>query len=126
VSAYMNSPCANCPFLREGGIRLTSARVDEIAGMMLSPHGGEFPCHKTTREGSDGDLHATAESAHCGGALLFAEKNGNSTQMMRIAERLGLYDPSQLKGHDRVFDTVEEMKATAVDAGQPRRRKARR
>ena len=90
----MRRPCDSCPFLREGGIRLTRGRVREIAGMMTAGGPGDFPCHKTTVdvEGEDGenDREATPESKHCAGALIFAEKNGTATQMMRIVERLGL------------------------------------
>jgi hypothetical protein len=115
VPHYMNAPCADCPFLKEGGIRLTSARVREIAGNMLSPHGGEFTCHKAVERG---------EKDHCGGALVFAEKNENQTQMMRIAERLRLYDFTKLKGHDRVFDTLADMLKTAIDRAPRSKKKA--
>jgi hypothetical protein len=108
----LTTPCADCPFLREGGVRLTLARVRQIAGGMLKRSGGEFSCHKTT--GVEGKA-APGGRAHCAGALLFAEKNGNATQMMRIAERLRLYAHWRLRGHERVFDTLAEMEATAID-----------
>lgn len=114
-AVYLNAPCSDCPFLREGGIRLMKARVHEIAGMMLSTSGGEFYCHKSVDAGV---------KDHCGGALVFAEKNSNQTQMMRIAERLRLYDHTKLRGHERVFDTLQEMLATALDAKSTRRRNA--
>lgn len=101
----MHAPCANCPFLKKGGVRLTMARVEEIAGGVLMSQGRTFQCHKTLRK----------KEQHCGGALIFAEKNGNATQMMRIAERLGLYKPDQLKGRELVFDTMADMMKTAVD-----------
>ncbi len=140
MSGYMHKPCNNCPFLRaESAVRLTSARVEEIAGLMLNPSGGEFPCHKTTKscedvgcrdeDGECGGRHRTQESLHCAGALIFAEKNDNQTQMMRIAGRLGMYDPDRLERREEVFDTIDEMLATAVDADKPptrRRRYARR
>lgn len=115
----MRRPCDNCPFLREGGIRLTRGRVREIAGMMLAGGPGDFPCHKTTvdAEDEDGacDRAVTPDSKHCAGALIFAEKNGTPTQMMRICERIGMYDATKLEGHDRVFDDMEEMLETAVN-----------
>jgi hypothetical protein len=92
---------------------------------MLSRNGGEFPCHKTLKavdDDQDGEEHVVTEkSRHCAGALIFAEKNGTATQMMRISERLRLYDPSKLEGQDDVFDDMDEMLASAVDA--PGRRK---
>lgn len=107
-------PCSNCPFLRKGGIRLTEERVESIAGMMLSPEGGTFACHKTTAENSDGtEMRETKDSRHCAGALIFSEANGNATQMMRIAERLGMYNPKKMMSDqeavDSVFADVEEM-----------------
>lgn len=107
-------PCSTCPFLRKGGIRLTKQRVLDIAGNMLLPHGKTFACHKTTIE-SDGGLTEGPSSRHCAGALIFAEKNQNATQMMRIAERLRMYDARKLMSKkevcDLVFDSVREMAA---------------
>ncbi len=58
---------------------------------------GEFPCHQTAGEDEEtGDFLATEESQHCAGVLIFLEKRGTSHQMMRIAERFGMYDPSKL------------------------------
>jgi hypothetical protein len=110
----LHKPCNNCPFLRKGGIRLHPSRVREIAGMMLSTAGGDFPCHKTTVEARDGfDRRATKDSRHCAGALIFAEKNGNATQLMRIMERLGFYDAQALMKDksitELVFDDMKEM-----------------
>lgn len=126
MSSYsMTKPCPECPFRRGGEgmtpVRLTRGRVREIAGLMLNPQGGEFPCHKTTGI-LNGERCATRDSIHCAGALIFAEKNSNHTQMMRVAGRLGLYDPGKLEGHDEVFDDMEEMLASALDARMPRAR----
>ena len=122
----MRRPCDNCPFLREGGIRLTRGRAREIAGMMIAGGPGDFPCHKTTIDVEDGDgtcdRAATPDSKHCAGALIFAEKNGTATQMMRICERLGMYDASKLIGQELVFDDIDEMMDTAVGAPRCRRR----
>ena len=54
--------------------------------------------------------------ANCGGFLIFNEKVGNSTQMMRIAERLGLYSPERAKNQDAVFDSLRELMASCDDA----------
>lgn len=124
-------PCSDCPFLREGGVRLTSARVEEIAGMMLDTGGGTFPCHKTTVEAEDGlEREATSSSQHCAGALIFAEKNETATQMMRIAERLGMYDARKMmsdkKAVDSVFQNLEEMLECNSKDGQRRAKTASR
>jgi hypothetical protein len=108
----MVKPCANCPFRRGTAMRLTRARVKEIDSMMLNSQGGLFPCHKTTRFDDATGSHVPHNGeVHCAGALIFAEKNGNQTQMMRIAGRLGMYDPSKMKPHhDEVFDSMAEMR----------------
>lgn len=107
----MAAPCENCPFLRDSGVRLLPERVLEIGGNMLHPQGGPFLCHKTMDYADDfGDI--TIESQHCAGALLFALKNGSETHVMRLARRLG-WDPAALRGHERVFGSVEEMLQTA-------------
>lgn len=105
----MHEPCSNCPFRREGGIKLRSERIEEISQTMLNSQGGDFPCHKTTvSTDNEGDRVATRKSKHCAGALIYAEKQGNATQLMRISERLGLYDHTKLKGHDEVWDDESE------------------
>lgn len=108
----LKKPCHNCPFLRKGGVRLTLARVREIAGYLLDSQGATFACHKTTVD-NDGEMVETRDTRHCAGALIFMEKNGNVTQMVRIAERLGLYDAKMLM-EDRaavrsVFRDLPEM-----------------
>lgn len=106
----MTGPCVNCPFRREGFIPLMAERVEEIAEGMLSTQGHTFACHKTTGHDDDGDRIITETSQHCGGALIFAEKNGNATQMMRICERLNMYDARKLvPNYDLVFDDLDEM-----------------
>ena len=113
----MTRPCDACPFRRGTPMRLRADRVTEIADMILSLRGGEFPCHKTVEYPDDYDAERDGDHVdgklHCAGALIFAEKNEMQTQMMRICHRLGLYEPEKLMNDqpvvDQVFDTVEEM-----------------
>ncbi|NIN68654.1 MAG: hypothetical protein GTO63_28895 [Anaerolineae bacterium] len=115
----MLKPCDSCPFLKsDAGCRLTQGRVREIAGMMLESQGSTFACHKTTFEAEteDGsyDMTSGPNSKHCAGALIFAEKcNPGGTQMMRIMERLRMYDAKKLmadkKVVDSVFDDMDQM-----------------
>jgi hypothetical protein len=120
----MKKPCDGCPFLKGTPTKLTPGRIKEITGVMLSRNGGEFPCHKTIEYVDTGDAESEPvekpNSKHCAGALIFAEKNGNSTQMMRICERLGMYDPAALMANrevvDSVFDDVKSMKANSAEA----------
>lgn len=100
--------CSNCPFRREGGIRLTLERVIEI-----TQSEGAFPCHKTTETDDEGELVRTGKEVHCAGFLILREKQQQPNQMMRIAERLGMYNAEELmksKSVCEVFDSVDEMK----------------
>jgi hypothetical protein len=95
VKYTMTQPCDQCPFLDNAQMRrgFSLARLKAFAA-------GEFPCHKTaaTVEDEDGfaEYHATEDSVHCAGALIFNEKRETPHQMMRICERLGLYDMTKL------------------------------
>jgi hypothetical protein len=109
----MASPCETCPFLREGGVRLLPGRVLRVAGDMLRADGPPFFCHKTLQYG-DEYVEVTTESQHCAGALLFAVNHSQETSVMRQARRLG-WDPATLRGHDRVFGSLEEMLTAASD-----------
>lgn len=105
--AHLTAPCAECPFLRVGGIRLTRSRVLDVGGNMLSRDGGGFPCHVAGKTQELGECASGAP--HCAGALIFAEKNEVATQWMRIMERLRVYRVDLLRGGEGVFDTLEEM-----------------
>lgn len=84
----LTKPCDACPFLKGSGFKLAS----------LKRHAsGEFGCHKAcnlNEETSEYEPHE--KTPHCAGALIFLEKRGQSTQMMRIAARLGMYDHTKL------------------------------
>ncbi len=115
----MARPCDNCPFLKVGGIRLTRGRVREISGGMLSPNGHTFACHKTVKWDENGETEIERDKQqHCAGALIFAEKNKNATQMMRWMERVGAYDARSLMSDQdavkSVFDTLPQMQRTAI------------
>lgn len=85
----MTTPCDACPFLMEYKFGYTLKRLKEFAS-------GEFPCHKTAEISKSGNFETIEKSVHCAGALIFLEKRKQPHQMMRICERLGLYDYKQL------------------------------
>jgi hypothetical protein len=85
----MTTPCAECPFLKENRLGFTLSRLKQHAS-------GEFGCHKACEVDEDGVFRADDRTPHCAGALIFLEKRDQSHQMMRIAERLGLYDRTKL------------------------------
>jgi len=104
----LKTPCANCPYRKTGGIRLTPSRVADLIDYAIGDPGKTFPCHKAHYADKPRNMN-------CAGHAIFAEKNKHRNQMLQIAQRLGLYDPSALRGHDEVFDTAEEMMETAVE-----------
>lgn len=89
----MTTPCDQCPFLLKMKRGFTMRRLMEMAS-------GEFPCHKTAQLADDSEggeeFVASEDSLHCAGALIFNEKRGTPNQMVRVCERLGLYDARKL------------------------------
>lgn len=113
----MTNPCCNCPFRKDIPPYLTANRVREIDGSLIR---GDFPCHKTTVPDDDDDddfgkMKPTSESQHCAGALIMMERMERPSQMMRIAERLGMYDRRKLNMESPVYDDFDEM-----EEAQPR------
>ena len=107
MSGYsMTKPCPKCPFRNDIRPYLTPERVEEIEASLER---AEFPCHQTVDYDDDGEGCVTSKSEHCAGALILMEKEGRSSQMMRIAERLGMYDHTKLDMDSPVFDSFEEM-----------------
>ena len=103
----MSTPCGNCPFRTDIRPYLRKARVREIE---RSLERSSFPCHKTTGLVVDDQTYVpTGREVHCAGALILMEKEGRSSQMMRIAERLGLYDARELDMDAPVFNSFDEM-----------------
>jgi hypothetical protein len=108
----LTRPCDLCPF-RNDDNRLT-VPVQRMRGMLS----GEFCCHKTGETNDEtGSIEPQPESQHCAGALIMLEKMGKQHQMMRIAERLGMYDPSRLDMDAPVFGSFAEV--CEADEEQP-------
>ena len=93
-------PCANCPFRSDIAFYLHRARKQEIANGLLRDQ--TFTCHKTV-DYSDDEPRDTSSSQHCAGALIILERLERPNQMMRIAERLGLYDRRRLDMNAPVY-----------------------
>lgn len=107
----LTKPCANCPFRSDKLFYLRIDRASEIL-TAITRHQQTFACHKTTKlaeteRGSD--MVETPKSEHCAGALIMLEKLEQPNQLMRVAERLGVYDRSKLDMAAPVFDTPGEM-----------------
>lgn len=111
----LRTPCPQCPFRSDIPAYLTPARVTEIDRSLIQ---ATFPCHKTTQFDEDGEvIPSTPGERHCAGALIILEKLGRPSQMMRIAERLGLYDMRKLDMQAPVFNSFRAMRNA-----QPKRR----
>lgn len=110
----LTTPCAKCPFRTDIPAYLTKARVQELERALVGQQ-QTFTCHETTVP-DDGDEDGVAmmdgpRAQHCAGALILLEKIGKPNQMMRISERLGMYDYSKLNMHAPVFKTFKAMRA---------------
>lgn len=82
------SPCDACPFLIGSGFTWKSLRAHAS---------GEFGCHKACKvDDGTGNFEPLDKTPHCAGALIFLEKQDAPHQVMRIAERLGIYDRRKL------------------------------
>ena len=86
----LTKPCDACPFLIANNFTFKS---------LLEHSSGEFPCHKACDlDDEDGMFveKSNGKTPHCAGALIFLEKQDRPHQMMRICERLGMYDRTKL------------------------------
>lgn len=85
----LHKPCEECPFLV--GARFEEDRLEEFAS-------GEFPCHMQSEIDDKGHFvpRDNGKTNHCAGALIYLEKRNAPHQMMRICERLSVYDRSKL------------------------------
>src|ERR1051325_256618 len=95
----MVTPCDNCPFRKDITFPLSPERTKEILDSLFV-HDQTFPCHKTIdyEEWEEEERYIpTGNEQHCAGALILAERLNRPNQMMRIAERLGLYDRTKLR-----------------------------
>lgn len=94
-------PCAICPFRRNmvDRFRFHPERVRKI----VECDGNGFMCHNTGEYDNDGEP-VSGSAIQCAGFLVLREHEGTPTQMMRIMERLGLYDRTSL---DMTADTFE-------------------
>ena len=96
----LRKPCGNCPFRTDRPHQKGWLGKDRARG--IAEQQGTFPCHKTT-SATLGDRHNPSKEQQCAGMLIMLEHMGRPNQIMRIAERLGRYDRSQLDMAAPVF-----------------------
>lgn len=94
----LKKPCKDCPFIKGSSTNrtLSKERLDGIVDD-ISNNDMTFTCHKTLNL-------PEREQQHCAGALIYLEREDNPNQMMRIAERLGLYDRRELNMTADIID----------------------
>lgn len=103
----LRRPCASCPFRTDIVPFLHAARAREIAKALVHH---TFTCHNTTIDHEDEETGESMridgpDAQHCAGALIMLEHVNAPSQMMRIAERLGLYDRTKLDMSSPVYTT---------------------
>ena len=94
----LTRPCADCPFRTDKPFYLHPDRAREIAASE-----GQFKCHKTLDYADDDSPSDTENTQACAGAILMQEHEERPNQMLRIAERLGLYDATKMDRSAPVF-----------------------
>ncbi len=102
----LTTPCSNCPFRKDKPFYLPRAR-DICEGLLEQD--AYFSCHKTMDYEKSSQGKETENTQHCAGALIFLEQQDRPHQMMRIAERLGLYDRTNLNKKIPVYKSTDEM-----------------
>jgi len=99
----LKAPCANCPFLKAGGIELNPGRLEGIKAHLLRDDFSSFYCHKTTHctgeeEDEDGEGYSpSGKEAHCAGAAAFLLSRGRSNIAMRLAFAEGQITPADFE-----------------------------
>ena len=97
----LTKPCSNCPFRSDKLFPLRKGRVEEII------NAGAFTCHKTVDYSGEVPTDSK-KSEHCAGLLIMLEHMERPHQMMRIAERIGIYDRTKLDMDQPVYQHVTE------------------
>lgn len=113
VQFDLKRPCKDCPFRRDVPGYLRPGRMEEI---LASLDRGTFPCHKTT--GADGRPEF-AEHSVCAGSLVFLQKSGTDSFIVRLAQGLKLYDPSGMDLESPVFDNAGDLCRHHSDSHPP-------
>lgn len=106
----LKRPCKDCPFRKDVTPYLRPDRAAEILDA-IERQDQSFTCHKTIsgEQQSDEGYVPGETDQFCAGALIMLEKMGSPNRLPRIAEFLKIYDPTQLRGHDNVFDSRTDM-----------------
>lgn len=115
----LRKPCAGCPFRSDRTFHLRPERAKQFAEDLAN--GSGFNCHKTVEFGDPAEDEPvqilTDKSQWCAGALITMEKSGIYNQQVKIAERLGMYDPTKLDMDSPVYDNLAAWVASYREEG---------
>lgn len=104
----LKRPCKDCPFVKGSSTNQTLAegRIEEIIDSLHSDH--IFSCHKTINYQTlnDYDNQLQPQNEFCAGALNYLLKEGKPNQPMQISERLGFFNPEELKDKEKIIDII--------------------
>lgn len=112
----MQTACVACPFRSDIQPYLPIARVRQIV-QSITVEQQTFSCHKTNDFDDDGNTVETPRSQHCAGAMAFLLQRGQPNQMMRIAMRLGMFDPDGVKADAPIYRSLREWEKAIRERG---------
>jgi len=106
---HLKQPCKDCPFVKGSttNLVLSSERFENIVSSLHSDQ--VFRCHKTldySKEDENGHIPYEERNQFCAGAMVYLDKCDKHNAPMQIGIRLGMLDPTDLKGHDQVIDPL--------------------
>jgi hypothetical protein len=107
----LRRPCAHCPWRSDrepffGRDARGYARARELEESLQESH--VFPCHKTATWDDDGEQQETATTQACAGALITMERGEGMGNLLRMAARLGIYDPAVLDLDSPTYGSLAE------------------
>lgn len=111
----LKAPCLDCPFRSDIRPYLRRARAEQIVRDLERM---TFACHETVHCPQPRDKRSRFSDRnqhHCAGALILMHKADRQGDLQQIAERMGLYDRSELRMDAPVYHTFEEMIAAQND-----------
>lgn len=98
----VKKPCNNCPFRKEGGIKLTAIRAQEIIDSLIFDK-ESFACHKTIY--TDNPPHL-----HCAGALSLLASIEEDNTFMQLSQRVVGINPGEFIEEGIVESKLEFIK----------------
>lgn len=113
------TPCSDCPFRREDGVRHNLRMMLSYISYFCGFPGATFPCHKSVPADDSRDKWSAWREGQvlCAGGMIFALKQGVSNAVMLDGVQRGVWNPAMYDAADVacVFDSVEEMTAASVE-----------